>query len=337
MNDYINTVSNGELILHVNLFFSVFFSLVALLLVGTILYMRYQKLRENRKIQKRREILSDFMMRYLFENPNDEQAIEAHQPQNNLQLRTAVQVIMEFVDNFKGESLELLRKLFYAWRLQKYVQHKLQSKLWYDVAQSIYISSELKLEEMREHVVKHTNSTRKEIRQQAIFYLINMAQENPLSFLHQVDKPLSVFEQIYIKDCMDTQYTGVIPEFGEYLEHPLESVQIFALKMIAEYNQFESIGEILPFLESEREELRIAAIESLSKLEYPELSERIEQKLPSEKVSVRSHILRNLKRKYSLGDFQNLVGLIPETDYKNRVLHFNLANSLRKESKKLYI
>ena len=68
--------------------------------------MRYQKLRENRKIQKRREILSDFMMRYLFENPNDEQAIEAHQPQNNLQLRTAVQVIMELNDDDRDEKAD---------------------------------------------------------------------------------------------------------------------------------------------------------------------------------------------------------------------------------------
>ena len=300
--------------------------------MGNILLMRFRNIKEQQKVIKERERISNFLMGYLFEDSENEEAKQHFKPQTHLQLRTSVQVILEFSENFKGESLDLLKKLFYEWNLQQYVQYKLKSSLWYDVAQAIHISSELRIKEMRYYVEKHTNSSRKEIRQQAIFYLISMSKNNPLAFLSKVNQPLSLFEQIYIKDCLDNQYLGEMPQFGQFLDHSLISVRVFALKMIAEYNQFDAMEKVIPYLENEEEELRIEAICCLFKMDYPGLTDVIEKTLTSESVLVRSEILQNLQKKYRLNEFENLLDLIPEADYKNRVLHFKLANKLRQES-----
>ncbi|WP_424494876.1 hypothetical protein [Salinimicrobium sp. GXAS 041] len=336
MNDILDTLSNWELILRVNLLLFALFTTVSALLVSNILFMRLADIKENQKIQKEREKLGDFLMQYLFENSDDKEIIRRLKPQTNLQLRTSVEVILEFIDNFKGESLELLRRLFYQWNLQHYVKGKLKSPLWYDVAQAIYIASELKIEEMRFQVEQYTNSSRKEIRQQAIFYLVSMSNDEPLAFLHMVNEPLTIFEQVYIKDCLDNHYSGEIPQFSQFLGHSLLSVQVFGIKMIAEYNQFDATDDILPFLESEEEELRIEAICSLSKLEYPELKEIILKSIASENGKVRSQFLKELKRKCTISEFQKVHENIPENDYKNRVLHFKLANTLKKEME-LYV
>ncbi|MDT0642823.1 hypothetical protein RM553_08270 [Zunongwangia sp. F363] len=336
MEEFIeHIIQNGELILKINLIFTMVFFLITLFFISSILFLRYQKILKEKKLKKLNEALSNFINIYLFDeslSPNDIKTFQSQNLKSAFEQKIAIKTLLVFEENFKGSTNTMICDLFFMWELDKLTERDLKSGIWYKIARAIYVSSELRLIDFKELVQSHLNSEREEVRQQAIFYLITISEEKPLEFLDLIKTPITLWEQIYIEECLKTKYSGPIPDFSIWLHHTLTSVQLFSMKMISEYNQYENIDKMVPFLLSEKEELKNAAIEYLAQLEYSELLDYCKETFNSQTPNTKKVIIKILQRIGNTDDFLKFENRIPAHDWMNLQVFNNLKSNFIEES-----
>lgn len=111
-----NITANGNWILKLNLFFAIFFLLVTLAFVSAIFYLRIVKTVRTHQTEKLKEILSNFITLYLFDEIElSEEEIENFNNRNIQTLqdrRVAIKVLLIFEENFKGVSNDKIKELF---------------------------------------------------------------------------------------------------------------------------------------------------------------------------------------------------------------------------------
>jgi hypothetical protein len=325
----------GHYIIKFNALLVAFFFLLTLGFIFAILYLRSVKIIRDQKIEKQKEILADFITLYLFdENPPSDIEVERFKKVNittPLAEKVAIKVLLVFEENFKGHTNHMIKVLFDLWDLSKIVEADLNSGKWYRVARGIYVASELNLKRFGAVIEKYLDAEKDEVRQQAMLYFIQLAANGPLDFLDRIKKPLTLWEQIYIEECLKSNYTGKIPDFAKWLNSELSSVQVFSIKMIGEYNLFENIPELIPFLFHSNENLKVEAISSLGKLGYPDLGKHLKNSFVQETDAIKSFILKSIYKTGSLDDFMVFEKMIEKDDWKSRQVYFKLKQNREKE------
>lgn len=321
MQDLIEHITNeDDLILQINLVFMLLFILVTIFFVTSILYLRYQKIIKEKRTRKLNDSLSEFINIYLFDDslkPTDIKDFQTKMLKTSLDQKIAIKALLIFEENFKGDTNSMIRELFFAWELDVLTERDLKSGIWYKVARAIYVSSEIGLTDFEKLIETYLNSEREEVRQQAILYFITISKENPLNFLDKIQTPITLWEQIYIEECLKTKYSGPVPDFSNWLQHPMVSVRQFTMKMISEYNQFQHIEALVPFLYSKNKVLRNTAIENLAQMEYYDLLAYSKKTFDSQPPKTKKIILKVLKRIGSTEDFLDFENRIPAEDWMN--------------------
>jgi hypothetical protein len=325
----------GYWILKFNALLAAFFFMLTLGFIFATLYLRSIKIIRNQKIEKQKEILSDFITLYLFdETPPSEIEVERFKKANittPLAEKVAIKVLLVFEENFKGHTNHMIKVLFDLWDLSRIVEADLNSGKWYRVARGIYVASELNLKRFGVVIERYLDAEKDEVRQQAMLYFIQLAANGPLDFLDRIQKPLTLWEQIYIEECLKSNYTGEIPNFAQWLNSELSSVQVFAIKMIGEYNLFENIHELIPFLFHSNENIKVEAIRSLGKLGYPDLGKHLKDSFVQETDAIKSFILKSIYKTGSLDDFLAFEKMIKKEDLQSRQVYFKLKQNREKE------
>jgi len=332
-----NITENGNWVLKINTLFAIFFLLVTLGFVFAILYLRSTKIIRDRVVEKQKEKLSNFITLYLFDDeiPSEKEILEFGKEniKTSLDQKVAIKVLLVFEENFKGETNEKIKELFFKWNLSRIIESDLNSGKWYRIARAIYVASELNLKRFQTVIEEFIDSERDELRQQAILYFIHLSHEEPLAFFNKIKKPLTLWEQIYIEECLKSNYTGTIPDFSEWLNSELISVQVFSIKMIGDYNQYSNVPQIIPFLTSTNEDLKKRAIQSLGILGYPELLPHLHSSFEDETPEVKTFILNTIRKIGSIDDFLSYEKLIPQNDWVSKQVYFKLWNNWKKELK----
>ncbi|GGG38644.1 hypothetical protein GCM10011532_23070 [Christiangramia forsetii] len=330
-----NITENGNWVLKINTLFAIFFLLVTLGFVFAILYLRISKIIKDRNVEKQKEVLSNFITLYLFDDklPSEKEILEFRKEniKTSLDEKVAIKVLLVFEENFKGETNEKIKELFFKWDLSKIVETDLKSGKWYRVARAIYVASELNLKRFQTVIEEFIDSERDELRQQAILYFIHLSHEEPLAFFSKIKKPLTLWEQIYIEECLKSNYTGTVPDFSKWLNSELISIKVFSIKMIGDYNQYKNVPQLIPFLKSSHEDLKKGAIQSLGNLGYPELLPHLHASFHEETPAVKTFILNVVRKIGSIDDFLGFEKLISEKDWVSRQVYFKLWNNWRKE------
>jgi len=332
-----NITENGNWVLKINTLFAIFFFLVTLGFVFAILYLRSTKIIRDRVVEKQKEKLSNFITLYLFDDelPSEKDILEFRKEniKTSLDQKVAIKVLLVFEENFKGETNEKIKDLFFKWDLSRIIERDLKSGKWYRIARAIYVASELNLKRFKTVIEEFIDSERDELRQQAILYFIHLSHEEPLAFFSKIKKPLTLWEQIYIEECLKSNYTGIVPDFSKWLNNELISVQVFSIKMIGDYNQYKNVPQLLPFLTSTNEDLKKGAIQSLGKLGYPELLPHLHASFENETTAVKTFILNTIRKTGSIDDFLSYEQLIPQNDWVSKQVYFKLWNNWKKELK----
>ncbi|MFI2743644.1 HEAT repeat domain-containing protein [Zhouia sp. PK063] len=286
---------------------AIFFSLVSFWLLFIVALRIVKNKRQKRKELLENEIIQ-FLNQNIFEEQLDEHVVKAFAL---LHLKTpyakkiALKELLAFKENFRGEATNVLTDLYFQLGLDEFLEHKLQHGKWFQKARAIYFFSELKIQK-RALIAPYLNTKKEEVREQAIFYFIKTSDTDPLDFLENLNEELNPWESIYLEDSLRYFYNGPVPDFSKWLYHKLPTVVMFAIRMIALYNQFENIPLITPFLQSHHPEVRKQAIKALSKLSYEELLDKILPEFPQEEFMVQQEIILAIKE---LGGSNDLLSL----------------------------
>lgn len=242
-----------------------------------------------------------------FDLKKESQCFKAGNLTSELEKKIAVREILIYNENLKGESSSTLKNIFHALELDIYVLALIKKGKWYDKARGIYVLSELQVIHS-DTVAPFVGDKNETVRAQAIYYFIKTAKNHPLAFFRNLKKELTLWELIQIEDSIKHDYKGPAPDFSIWLNHTLSTVLIFSIRMIQQFNQFEHIPAIVPFLVHPDEKVRKEAVNSLRKLQYEKLLEAVVPKFSKETRMVKKEIIKAIE---SLGDLQMLNELKP--------------------------
>ncbi|MCF4102747.1 hypothetical protein L1I30_13800 [Gillisia sp. M10.2A] len=315
-------------IMKINALFILLFLLLTIGLIGFIIFLRVEKNIRNDKKQAQQLLLIDFLNSFLFEEDFDKlkeiEDFRTDHLKTPLEIKVTIKEILLFHENLKGESAIALEELFLQLQLDKFVLNDLKKGNWFTVARAIYALSELGIEVSAKKIEPYLNDPKNEVRQQSQLYFLKVAKDNPLQFLDKTERPLTTWQQIYIENALKNFYQGPAPDFSIWLDHKLDTVVEFSIRMIARYNQFENIPKLLPFLKNEKESIRKEAIHALCSLEYIELLNLILPTFKQESISIKKEILRSVEQLGTFDDLKEIKPMLAAQDWELKIKYFNI-------------
>lgn len=292
-----------------NLCASLLFFLMIILFILFIVYTRYRKSVIEVKRKTIEKKLSGLINEYLFLDEYEEQPTENFKnylQQQSLAKEVAIEQFLIFTENFRGDYIERLRLLFEKVGLADYLFHILKKGFWAEKVKAVYVLSELNIKKRDDLIFPLLLSDHPKLKAHAILYFVKTADNKPLSFLGHLQDDLSLWEQIHIEHILRYNYQGEMPNFSLYLKHRLETVRIFAVRMIRLFNQFESTKALIPMLKEEESEVKKEVIRTLTALNIIEALPFIIEVLKINVLLVQQEVLRAVTQ---MGNYEMLVAL----------------------------
>lgn len=278
--------------------------------VSALIFLRVYKIRRERRKKSFQHNIDTFLNNCLFDDMFDfkkeAQVFKTQHLASVLQRKIAIKQVLVYNENLKGESSLVLRSIFHELELDKFVLNSLKKGRWFDKAKAIYVLSELHIRESKA-VACYLNDKHESVRAQAIYFLSRQPRTIRSSF-YQVEKELTLWELIQIENSLKFVYKGPTSDFSIWLNHKLSTVLIFSIRMIQQFNQFEHIPAIVPFLIHPNEYVRKEAVSSLRKLNYDKLLDEVVPRYSHESRLVKKEIIKAVE---SLGDLSILHKLKP--------------------------
>jgi HEAT repeat protein len=103
------------------------------------------------------------------------------------------------------------------------------------------------------------NSQNEILRMEAQIALVRLSDDNPFEFLHHLQRPFSLWEQITLHDLL-VHHEMKVPDFRQWLGSPNETVVMFALRMIREFKQVDTEPDVVNALSHHDYRVRNLAI-----------------------------------------------------------------------------
>ncbi|WP_417886576.1 HEAT repeat domain-containing protein [Zunongwangia sp.] len=334
-------LDNLPSVMRVNIIVSIVFIVFIVIFISLIIYLRYFKNSRNNKKEKQRLLLEEFLNSYLFDEDFDaEKEILNFKKQHvisNLQKKIASREILLYNSNLKGETSEMLRNLFCKWELDEFSKNQLLSSKWYLKSRAIFSLSEMLIEVDLNLIIPLLNHPKDEVRQQAQLYFIKTAKAEPLNYLTQLKRPLTLWEEIFVEDALKNEYHGEIPDFSKWL-YSNDGFTIFAIRMIARFNQYENIPKLLPLLNHASISIRCAVLNTLAKLEYFSILPIVKNMFDDSEYELKMTILEVVEHFEDTDLLHDLKTKITIEDWNLNLKFYTIAQKLLPDEKEnLYL
>lgn len=303
------------------------FIVISILLIAILFFQRYQKNKFNKHKNQLENASIDFLTTFLFDDEmNKKKELRTFRKKliKDHDKQIVTQQILEFANNIKGESVDDIKDLFEDLRLDIFNLRQLQSPRWEKKARALYVFSELSYPIDLSEIINLINHKRVEVRQQCLLYILKAAKNNPLEFLDRLERPLTKWQEIYIENSLKSDYQGTIPDFSQWLNHRLESVVIFAIRMTSEFNQFENIPKIKNLISTENIAVRKEAIQCLNKMGDDAVITELIETFKGESPEVQIEILNLIKNNGNYDQFLSLLTPIIKAHDAVKVAYFNI-------------
>ena len=321
-------------ILKINLVLSLFFLMLTLAFVALVIYLRIRKNRMEAYRERFDRKLIEFFNHFLFDEDFKRAAelgdFKFRYLKTAYDHKLAIKQVLIFDENLKGESSEAIKELFYGLGLYKYLLSDLKAKAWYRQARALYALSKLGIKVPEALVTPLLHSNRAELRQQAMLYFLNTSQENPLAFLDDLDRELSLWQQVFIENSL-INFDLEVPDFGRWFNHDKSSVVVFCIKMVVSFNQFQNIPLLIEALDHTDEAVRAQAINSLKIMEVTDALQLMTANFPYESPSNKRAILYAIEKIGTAKDLRTLVSAIGREEENLQIDYYKIATRFENE------
>lgn len=150
--------------------------------------------------------------------------------------------------NFAGTAADVLRNLYIDLKLDKEAMRELNSPDWGTQANAIKELAQLNIVEAKKKIKSRTFHENQILRLEAQVAIIAMEEEDPFSFLGKDKNHLTEWHQINLAKIIDTIDREKLPLFSRWFNSKNDSIVEFCIKMTLQYDQFESIPELIELL-----------------------------------------------------------------------------------------
>ena len=168
--------------------------------------------------------------------------------------------------NLKGDAEEKLCSLYLYLGLDRDSINRANNFRWHKKIKGFRELAFMNIKEANPVIYKALNSKNEILRMEAQIALVRLTDEDPFSFLFQLRRPFSLWEQITLHELI-IQHDLPVPEFKKWLKASNPTVVMFALRMIREFKQKDAEDDVRETLEHPSPEVRRLAVQISGDLE----------------------------------------------------------------------
>jgi hypothetical protein len=244
-------------ILYIVILYSII-TLITLLIIILLNRNRLQREEEQREYLKEAYQLK--LMDYLFEQEKREQAMKDLREiaSNRFKRQILINQMIDLSINLKGKIKEVIKELYIEMGLKRDSLEKAFSKKWHENVKGFRELAFMNIRDANERILECLNSRNEIVRMEAQIALVRLSDSNPYHFLHYLEKPLALWEQITLHELL-IQHELKVPAFKQWFESENTSVVIFALEMVSWFKQKRSGSEVIRLFSHENAEVRHTA------------------------------------------------------------------------------
>ena len=222
-------------ILYIVILYSII-TLITLLII--ILLNRRRMEREARNKEYLMEKYQQLLMDYLFDEEKRDQAFKEIQKVafNVFNRQILIDQMIDLSINLKGKIKEEIKDLYIRLGLKNDSMKKAHSRKWHKNVKGFRELAFMNIRDANDRIIESLNSNNEILRMEAQIALVRLSEDNPYEFLHLLEKPLSVWEQITLHELL-IQHNMKVPAFKQWFESENISILIYALEMVAWFKQ----------------------------------------------------------------------------------------------------
>jgi hypothetical protein len=243
------------------LYIVIIYSIITLITLLIIILLNRGKMeREEKQREFLKEVYQLKLMDYLFEEEKREQAMKDLQEiaSNRFDRQILINQMIDLSINLKGEIKEVIKELYLQMGLKEDSLEKAYSSKWHENIKGFRELAFMNIRDANEKILESVNSGNEIVRMEAQIALVRLSDDNPYHFLHYLEKPLALWEQITLHELL-IQHELKVPAFKQWFESENISVLIFALEMVSWFKQKRSGSEVIRLFGHEEETVRHTA------------------------------------------------------------------------------
>jgi len=243
------------------LYVVIFYSIVTLITLLIIILLNRQRMEWE---QKNKEYLMEqyqqLLMDYLFEEEKRDQAFSSMRriANNTVNRQILIDQMIDLSINLKGEIKETIKELYTGLSLNEDSLRKAYSRKWHKNVKGFRELAFMNIRDANEKIIESLNSNNEILRMEAQIAMVRLSEDNPYEFLHLLEKPLAVWEQITLHELL-IQHNMKVPAFNQWFHTENISVLIYALEMVAWFKQTGVGKEVIGLFTHEDERVRNTA------------------------------------------------------------------------------
>ena len=179
---------------------------------------------------------------------------------DNYRRQALIDQMIDVSVNLKGDAEEKLCGLYLYLGLDRDSINRANNFRWHKKIKGFRELAFMNIKEANQVIYKALNSKNEILRMEAQIALVRLTDEDPFSFLFQLRRPFSLWEQITLHELI-IQHDLPVPEFKKWLKASNPTVVMFALRMIREFKQKDAEEDIRETLEHPSQEVRKLAVQ----------------------------------------------------------------------------
>jgi hypothetical protein len=177
-----------------------------------------------------------------------------------------IQNILDLVRNFKGGNNEKFLSVFFKLRLQEYTKDLIESPFWFVKSKAIFFWREIGYVKGKKKILKYTQHKNPNLRSSALIAYISLQVKEPLKILETYSNSISHVEGLNILDIIQRKSIKKPENLSSWLYFKEDTKIIFALKLVAYYNDVKSGDIVIELLNSDNYKVRNEAIKTIGEL-----------------------------------------------------------------------
>lgn len=178
---------------------------------------------------------------------------------NNYRRQVLIDQMKDVAVNLKGDAWEKLRALYIELGLVDDSMKKAHARRWHLKIKGFRELAFMNIKDANDEIYICLNSRNEILRMEAQIALVRLSDDRPFEFLHHMERPFSLWEQISLHELI-VQHSIEAPLFNQWLDSENDTVVMFALRMIKEFRQLEAEDDVRKSLVHPDEEVRNLAI-----------------------------------------------------------------------------
>ncbi len=246
-----------------------------LFIVFQLFFLRFKKNYLNRNKSFVQFKINGFLTEIIFSDDQSEYFIDQKIKdfKTKIPLRKSwckdllIQNIIDLDKNLKGQSNNKLLSIYFKLGLQGYTEKLFNSRIWYLKTKGIYYWRELNYTQVAHKIYPYLSHSHSELRSAALLAYISLSEdENPLHVFKGYTDQISYVEMLNLMHVIQRRKFQKPENLPLWLKSKDDTHVIFALKLVAHFNDLESGSIVIKLLESSNPKIRNEVIQTIGKL-----------------------------------------------------------------------